>query len=212
MAQAQVVQKPQDVAAELRRLGLVPDDLRRAVIEGQIARDSCTVNDPAFFAGILAWAKTVRALREVLVPMGWEKNDDGNFATIRNPDRELAIAVMTGDDLTGCVSPGGSDPSTRYSKGPRTMQAIDDNVLWLFEPDAEPTGLVISDRGFPTWILLLRREQNIVRSELSLPKAARERGRIDEWAVRLILEPIDLSAPPAEEPSSPPLDIPITRR
>ena len=61
-----------DVETKLDCMGLTAEILREAVIVGQLHRSSCTVNDPPSIPGTEAWRWTVRTLRELLIPMGWE--------------------------------------------------------------------------------------------------------------------------------------------
>src|SRR5579859_6709186 len=117
---------PMDVRRRLAELGLEEQHLLRAVQRGQTARLSCTANHPVLFPGLCAWSETVRALREELIPLRWERSDEDNLPFTVNPDRTVAIAVATGDEATGLRD---RIPCTKSSKGPRTANAVQRNGL-----------------------------------------------------------------------------------
>ena len=204
-----------DVASRLKQMGLDQMDLQEPVMQGMLARSECTLNDPPLFAGFTAWARTVRVLREKLIPKHWTRSDEGNFPLAVNPSGNLAIAVATGDDGTGDAM---ANPMTKSPKGPRTQSAIEANQYQslLFEafPEFEIPETQHNDRV--TWILLQHYDQvkKEVRSELSLPSSYS--GKVDGWSERIILTalPFDptTAIPVPVLPSSPDIDIPLIRR
>src|SRR4051794_31293815 len=109
---------PQEVATRLTLLGLSTAQIRAAVERGVAERRACTRFDPPSYPGIVQWARTHRALRESLVPLGWQASDAGNFSTVVSPDELSAITISTGNDRTGKL--GLPSPSTKYAKGPET--------------------------------------------------------------------------------------------
>jgi hypothetical protein len=196
-----------EVKNALADLGLNVDILETAVREGELARDSCTLNDPTCVPGIYAWGATVRSLREQLVTFGWVRNDDKNYPTVVNPGEEIAIAVATGDDATGREN---RIPSTKYPKGSVTRSAVHQNQRSLF-PD-----FVQQDKPKTiTWIFLKNRVQDKVFVELSLPSVITSDGTIIAWEKRIILEPIILDEQDMRihhEVSDEPIDISVVRR
>src|SRR5438034_4977724 len=113
---------PVEVVAYLEGLGLSVDELREAILIGESARDACTPNDPPSAPGFYAWAKTVRALGEILIPKGWTRNDDEKLSIVLSPNAQKAIAVATGDEGTGIL---GALPKTKYPKGPATVAIVE---------------------------------------------------------------------------------------
>src|SRR6185369_4498686 len=93
--------EPGDVRQRLAALGLEEEALKDTVRRGQLAFVSCTANHPPQFPGMAAWAETVRALREYLVPLGWQRSNDNNYALVVDSDGVVAIAVATGNESTG---------------------------------------------------------------------------------------------------------------
>jgi hypothetical protein len=201
-------------AARLAELGVDPAVLREAVARGEAARASCTDNDPGIFPGFVAWAKTVTALRDLLVPHGWQKERRNGLETVVAPDGLVAIAVVTGDDSTGHA---GGEMRTKHARGPATLAAIEGNQLLLFA-EIEPAPRAPHRRARPvapsTWLLVIARKPDAVHCELALPTSIGEDNRIVEWAERLMLEPIALDAqaeirPPEDEDD---IEVEVTRR
>ena len=200
-----------EVSARLANLGLSPEILVNAIVAGQVGRADCTRNDPPSFAGITAYAVTTRSLRDQLLPGGWEKSDAGNYSTVVNPDRSMAIVVATGDDNTGLES---KTPKTKFPKGPATAAAVQRNQLDFLELLGEKSAVVDPEPPPPmTWMLLIGRQRGGVRAELSLPDGVGEDNRVESWIERIILgdlpgdDGFDLPLPE----NGPELDIDVVR-
>lgn len=206
-----ILQEPMEVADRLAQLGLTVHVLRDAVAMGEAARNSCTPNDPAIAPGLFAWARTTRGLRDGLALADWRRGSDGGLETVVSPDSKLAIAVATGDDATGRI---GATPKTKYSKGPTTAAAIQQNQLSFFFATREPIVPGPGSAGRVTWLLLITRGTDEVRCELSLPSAIREDGKIESWSERIILEPVGLDREPTVTPADqePNIVVEVSRR
>lgn len=204
-----------DVLSRLAELGLDEGDLSDAVMQGMFARSECTPNDPPLTPGYNSWSRTVRALREKLIPKHWTRSDEGNYPLVINPVGNLAIAVATGDECTAIAN---ANPMTKSPKGPRTQSAIEVNQYQnsLFEgfPDFEVPETPHKDRV--TWILLQHYDQSKkeVRFELSRPSSYA--GKVNGWSERIIFNslPFDssLTIPVPLIPNLPDIDIPLIRR
>lgn len=208
--------EPIEVRDRLRELGLDQAKLAEVVRRGYYQFITCTPNDPPLFPGFSAWAMTVRALREYLVPEGWRRSDENNYSLVINDGATVAIAVSTGDDATGQAD---RNPSTKSSKGPSTIDAVSANRIQL-SLFADLPALPASaraparDSSWITWILLVHRSTNEVRCELSLPSSMGEDGRVDEWQERIILGSLSLDTDFVEEtlPALPDITVEVTRR
>lgn len=198
--------KPFEVTDSLAELGLTSEIIEYSIRRGELARDSCTKNDPPSAPGFDAWSKSVRALRDSLIPKGWERDDTQNFSTVVSPNKEIAIAVATGDAGTGDVN---SEPHTKYPKGEAAKSAVETNQLYLF-PQDKPK----AEKKRATWFLLKRRVGDTVFSELSLPAVITEEGHIVKWAARIILNPIliDANFEVEDDSSLDEIDVPVFRR
>lgn len=196
-----------EIADSLRELGLTTEILEYAIKTGEYARDSCTKNDPTCAPGFVAWSKTVRALRDALIPKGWEKCDDYNFPTVVSPNKKIAISVSTGNEATGDKT---AEPKTKYAKGEAAKSAVKINQDVLF-PEMR------ADKATAhrvTWILLKRRTGDTVVAELSLPALMTKDGQIIKWETRIILNPIliDPDFDVQDDSSSDEIDVPVLRR
>ncbi len=176
---------------KLLSLGLTEDILLNVVRSGVLARRDCTPNHPPIYAGISAWANAVRTLREHLLPKKWTRSDEGNYSLVIHPDGNIAIALATGDENTGNPA---ATPMTKSPKGPITRSAVAVNLsqMSLFqEYEDTPSDFdSSSNESRFTWMLLMARVGNKVKSELSLPISCV--GKVNAWNERIILSDIDL--------------------
>jgi hypothetical protein len=198
-----------EVVDALAGLGLTTEIIIEAIRRGEIARDSCTANDAPGAPGYYAWSVTVRALREILMPLKWTRNDDDCYSRVINPDQSTAIAVVTGDDGTGKRD---ANPKTKYPKGAATQTAVSCNQGVLF---GEPTSVKDeTPETWVTWMLLKKRTGDSVFAELSLPSSMTKDGQVESWHTRIILTPIliDSNINIEDDSSEPPIDVPVRRR
>lgn len=186
-----------DVADRLRELGLRVDLLTNPVHAAYQAWSNCSVFDPRMYAGLTFWAVAIRHLRFGLVPLEWTTNDEGNYSLTISPDGSVAIAVATGDEFTGIPD---EVPSTQSKKGPKTVAAVAANNRQLgleleFPEGMEPPLLDPRKFGdYATWLLLMHREENVIRRELSLPLGFADDQKVSGWKERIILPEIGLDS------------------
>lgn len=216
-----VVTEPDQVSARLAEIGgLTISLLLDVVMQGEMARDNCTANYPVTAGGTFAYHERVRALRDRLLLDGWTKKFFGGSELTITPDGEHAVIVASGDDNTGSES---DDPKTRSPKGTRVQEAAAANEAQteMFPDLARAERAMIEAREkWPatyTWILLVRRDDEKVDSELSMPTGIDEGRRPAIWAERLILPSFDmgdgdgLRLPRTPEPGLD-FDVEITRK
>lgn len=187
-----------EVVDRLAQLGIRPDQLRDAVAIGESFRSACTPNDPAITGGFLAWAKTTRALRELLAQDGWRRRSTNGLETVVHAGGLLEIAVATGGGQTGHV---GGTPRTKYARGPATVAAVERNQMSLFETsDPIVPGMAPArTTPMPTWLLLVAPGVHHVHCELALPNDIDNDGNITSWVERIILDPVARDPEPIVE-------------
>jgi hypothetical protein len=219
---AKVTRGAIDVRQVLALLGLTPEVLSDAILFGEKYRALCTPNDPRIFQGTTAWARTHRGLRESLIPLDWKKDDTGGFDTVVNPDGSLAVSVTTGGKGTGRYTPG-ANPKLKHPHGVLYKDVVDQNrsAQFLF-PDMAADAKARADKIVAaatrsTWILLIRREGDVVFSELSLPLQFSGGGQVEDWKYRIVLEPLDADpiadiGDDAGEDGGEEIDIPVSLR
>lgn len=175
----------ESAGVQLAELGLTEELLQAALQRGEIDRATCTANDPSYLPGMLAQGRSVRALREALLPAGWSRDDVRGLPLVVSPNGDLALTVATGDEGTG-------DPhrpaSSKHPKGAATAMLVATNQLLLDLPGVE--GARRPD--FTTWVLLFRRAPGQIVAELSLPRTITREGKIVEWEQRIMLTAIPL--------------------
>jgi hypothetical protein len=145
-----------DVRTRLAEIdvGLTIEILHEAALQGELGRASCSENHPRLAGPFNAWADSTRSLRDQLLPVGWTKSDEANYALTISPDYQHALVVASGDENTGSLT---FAPKTRSPKGPRTHEVVTRNAvqLHLFEElnsdeirRAQAAGGQTSLRGF----------------------------------------------------------------
>jgi hypothetical protein len=201
------------VGDRLADLGLKPEILEFALRGADAEARTYTALDPPNMPGMARYARTVRLLREQLIPLGWTFDNPRNLARTVSPDRRVAIIATLGDAATGVPH---VPPSTRYEKGIATVEAVSRNFLQLTLPiDLGDEGYVDDDDAgeTTTWVLLYTVTETEIRAELSLPDSMVD-GFIDTWLERILLPPVPLQPPvgvPTQRPAADPL-VAVTRR
>jgi hypothetical protein len=187
--------QPLDIGARLAALGLREGDLRDSALFGMRNALMCTRHEPANVPGVIAWGKLIRFLRDRLVPLGWQANNERNYATVVKPDGSIALGAAAGDAWTGKHGPN-QHPSTRSAKGPVTREAVGVNVQLHFEDISSSFPPARRVSGKATWLLLFYWDESAdeIRVELSLPREMNEQGFVTAWVERIILTPIPLSS------------------
>jgi hypothetical protein len=214
---AEAVMPAYTTTAEVRTcldaLGLNIGILSTATMSSELARSRATALHPPLTGGFNGWADAVASLRADLMPLGWEKSDKANYCTVVSPDGSFQIAVSSGDEFTGIEA---RTPRTKCPKGPETARAVELNQYSLF-PSEMPAQTLRSQGSLGTWILLIRRDSDVLRAELSFPASIDDDDHVAEWAERIILPAMDLTDPglgsriPVPEPG-PDAEVEVLRR
>ena len=213
MAEKKPVSVGVDAEVRLADLGVPLATLTGAIEAGEQARSTCTTNDPPATPGFLAWARTVRRLRELLATSGWVGSEEAQLSTTNRPDGMCLIAVNAGDAGTGREI---GRPKTKRPKGPATLAAVEKNYkqLSLFAEE-RPKGKRAPGTAF-LWLLLVHRDGAELRAELSLPRAVDDDNRVVEWEERILLPPLSVAPTPEigdgslEEPDE--IEVPVHRK
>jgi hypothetical protein len=198
--------------SRLHELDVTPDVLRDAVRWGMGYAFECTQYDPASLPGTLAWGRTVRGLRERLVPQGWKPDNERNYPTVIHQDQMHAIGTASGDAHTGRAD---RTPATRTEKGPATRKAIAETQRSFWEVAKEfPRPRV--GAGMQTWLLLYYFDElaQEIRAELSLPAEMDDNGYVRKWRERVILPSIPVEREPMVMDDAPaePIEVKVERR
>ena len=175
MADVNPTPSPQedDPSRALAALGLTLDQLTEARGRAQHDVDECTSLDPPGARGHIRHIRTVRYLREILIPQGWTPDDSGNVGAVVSPDGSISIVITSGDDATGQHR---QSPRTKYPKGEVTWRRVRQNLqLELFGDPLPP--LEIDDSPDTacrqTWVLLQYPAGQVVRGTTSAPEGSR---------------------------------------
>lgn len=168
----------------LAELGLSVEIIERALRRAEAEAATCTAFDPPIMAGFMRYGRTIRFLREDLVPVGWDFDNPRNFCRTIHPSRKFAVVASSGDEGTGNPK---LTPTTKYPKGYATVRAVETNgQLALDFPGfevEEKSGVV---EQLSTWFVLYRVTTEEFRAEISLPNGM-VGGSITDWLERIIL-------------------------
>lgn len=206
-----VFHEPADVDTRLAQLQLDRQVLIDAVLQAILYRARLTAHHPRLYRHSVLTNETVAALRDFLIPRGWEKQDEGNYELVVNPALAVAIAVASGDDATGIKD---RTPSNKSEKGPRTVKAVDDNRTADLFPETLPP-VEDEQRTLDTWILLHHFKSDELRLELSRPNGYDSTQRfVTSWSERIVLGAIELDGNPTvlPIPQSPDVDVAVSRK
>ena len=190
--------EPWDVNRRLAELGagLTASVLRETVERAHAAFAACTPHHPRNFAPISRWGNGIAAIRDLLVPVGWEILDRDGQPLVVSPAGP-AITISGANENTG--RNGDIQPRTS-SKGTVTVEAVAKNAYLFPDMEAEARAKAQKDEAIArnTWFLLIYLDRFIgqVRSELSHPTKLDDARRIIEWSERIILSPFDIDPNP----------------
>lgn len=188
-----VVHEVNEVDKTLQLLGITSQQLREIVSKGQMIRATVTNNHPQTAAGTFVYHETVRAKRDILMACGWTSHTVNNCELTAHPGKNITISVSGGNKETGNQY---GTPQTKNPKGSQTELLVveNSNQLDMFSPNNEQQEDKLDDTTCQNWMLLYYPDfqNNEVRLELSLPTSIGRNGKVNNWRLRLILEPIQL--------------------
>lgn len=212
MQTVKIVNVPLDVAVRLEQLGLREEILLEALRQANLYRVRTTPHHPRLYRYQVMTAETIAALRDLLVPEGWAKLDEGQYELTLNPSGSMAIAVASGDDNVALVE---RTPSNRSPKGRHTIAAVESNrqadMFAYLLPEKDGANAKIAR---DTWVLLHRVTKDGIFAELSRPTEIDEDGIIDKWSERILLGKIELDGDPVQitAPDQPDIEIIISKK
>jgi hypothetical protein len=158
----------------------------------------------------LAWAYTLRKLRDDASIGVWEKSDHA-LNLIINRSKRIAISVASGGEHTGVPD---ATPTTKRPVGIATRRAVFRNRLGVLDLKYDNVQDV-GEEDCITYLLLRRREDDKVFCELSVPDVIGIDGFVVDWSERLVFPPIDLEPGPsaqADDEQTSKVSVPVNRK
>ena len=177
---------PIEVRNRLAELGWTREQLVEVIDAMVSARNDTTENDPSSAPGWMSWKDGTRRLREIALPMGWQRDETNNVPSVVNLEKGVKLTVCNTDDSTGVE---GHTPQNRTKKGPATDRMIAQQGC-LFPLSEMPN--VVSFQGtrqpglLTTFYLCVYHEGEEVRAELSCPVDA-QAGYFTDFVERILL-------------------------
>lgn len=180
---------------QLHELGLKNEWLEEVGLKALAAHNQTTTHDALTASGTYAFLETVRALRDILCPKGWEIVRQHNLELTKHPEKNIFIIVSSGTKDTGKEH---GHPMTRNPKGRQTKKVVAYNAKLLRLPGMEYNFDVKEEQNI-IWMLLycIDTEKTEMRLEISLPtKMDIDELRVSGWHQRIILPVIKFEPTP----------------
>lgn len=193
----------------LHRLGLRFEWINEALGASNTERRLCVRKHSSKSApGYYAYNGLLTSLSQQSCASGqWERADPMSMPLLINTERSIALAVTSGDSITGQYVYG-REPKSRNTKGKLTKELILINRSHDYEeqldlfgelPQKKPSQIILEElQDFYFWHLLVYfdKEMKEIRSEVSQPRGPNSEGRIriNEWYPRIILTPYKLDS------------------
>jgi hypothetical protein len=200
-----------EVANRLRDVfGVTKEEFTQVVYAGVGARNECTPHHPPGTAGTRCWSETIRALRDLLIPMGWRVENNENVPCVVSRERKIMLTVTNATSGTGIEW---AFPQPLREKGDGTKRLVYQNQMPLFPLFDDG----LNEQGTSSfWYLCIYcGEGDVVRAEVLCPILN------DEGEFRVLLERIAIigddssgGGPLRRETEDPTgdLDITVTRK
>jgi len=204
--QTQVIDNPHEVGNQLQQLGkLTQEDFQQAISAANLSRADETAHSTKGYAGSTFYSNLIKQLRDILVVKGFKPHTHQNIELVLNDT--VAIAVCKGDENTGKTT---QDPHSARKKGGVTLAlfGLSQNKLpqngELFEESDSlrinrgKLQLEIDGKERDVWILM-HYSQKIadgeyrVKAELSRPSTYDNKGRINSFSDRIMLDLMGLN-------------------
>ena len=204
--QTQVIDNPHEVGNQLQQLGkLTQEDFQQAISAANLSRADETAHSTKGYAGSTFYSNLIKQLRDILVVKGFKPHTHLNIELVLNDT--VAIAVCKGDEYTGKTT---QDPHSARKKGGVTLALfrLSQNELPQNEELFEESDSLKINRGKlqleidgkerDVWILM-HYSQKIadgeyrVKAELSRPSTYDNKGRINSFSDRIMLDLMGLN-------------------
>lgn len=192
-----------DAESVLRDMSLSSSIMEEICLRGLAQYHTATPFHATNAPGTYLYHGLVHAMRELLVPEGWEFAEESLSFTF-NSDLSIALAVSSGNVHAGDPT---QSPAFKYPKGSITQAAIAGNASQLGLFDGVPgfadlavpnTPKRVAFDTFKTWWLLHHVDpyKQVMRAELSLPVSIGVGSETNQWESRIILAPIPFDEEP----------------
>jgi hypothetical protein len=181
------------------KFGVKKEQLIQVVYEGVAGRNECTAHHPSSMAGVRCWGDATRALRDLLVPLGWRVDNTDNIASVIHPSGNLKIAVTNSSNGTG-IEWGHPQPIREKGDGAQRAFYANQRVLTsILEQGANESQPI----GSTFWYLCIYCGTEMVRAELLCP-ILDEQGAFKDFYERIaLIGHDDEFRVPKSEPDSP---------
>lgn len=162
MVSTMLYTKSVEVGSRLADFGISKEELIEVAEKAAGARRSAVDHDPVNAAGLLGYIYGTRALRDLLVPRGWEVDRTENIEGTIHPSRKIRIIYQNTDSAGDAMRP----PRAICGKGAGVERMVEDASAFLW-PDMEEE--FQRNRNAQVWFLCVALDGDDVTVELSRP-------------------------------------------
>jgi hypothetical protein len=181
---AQLITNPIEVRNYLdEKFGVTKDQFIQAVQAGVLGRNNSTPNHPSSMPGFMCWAEATRELRDLLLPMGWDKDNTDNVPSVIHKARKIKIAVQNSNFATG-LEWGHPQPINEKGDGGKRAAFLNERG---FNEMRESTLNVTHPGNEGFWNLCIFCDEDTVRAELLCPIVNQDDGTFKDFHKRIIL-------------------------
>ena len=204
------VLRGKDANDYLERMGLRPVEIHKAHKAGDVASENTPPYAPATAPGLNRWIATVHTMRELLHKRNWTCEDRQNRPTATSSDGAYTLSFVRGDAFVADPDPL-VVPKAARRRGPATRAAVQLSLNLASVSNGTPAGLPAGEPPAGAWFLLYYRDEDEIRSEVSLPSGFDPKNeQFTGWTVRVLLEPLKLERPDIRDIGGDDVDFTIT--
>lgn len=178
-AGVKIVKEPLSIAQRLADFGTTLDEWRHVVRVAVNARREILRVHPPGSDSSYAYIQGTGAIRQLLMPKGWEMEAINGVCATFDPQQGIRIIFQNAD--SACIE--GRDPRSVNDKGAASERAVSSSCGFLFPYMEEEQR---KRQNASVWYLFVHANGDDVRAELSCPKAIID-GQFEDFHERIFL-------------------------
>lgn len=175
-----------DANLKLSEFGITKQELIRVPLAAIAAYNESVSIDPISAKGLLMYIHGTRAIREVLLPKGWQVDRTDNIESTYHP--ELGVKIIYQNSNTAAIS--SQDPQAICNKGPAARRIVELSQGCLFKEWEEERIINLkketSKANAQIWFLCVHVNGDNVYAELSCPESI-EDGKFSGFSERIFI-------------------------
>ena len=177
MKAAVIFQESETIDEKLAGFDITQKELIDVALEAIAHRNHATPLHPLNAPGMFSYMWGTKALRQILLPKGWEIDRTNGVEAVSNSRLNKSIIFQNVD-----YACGGSDPVALSAKGDGSKSLVANNP-YMFEYMQQEDDL---NANKSVWFFCVSSEGEGLRAELSLPKSI-DKGQFSSFIERIFI-------------------------